>query len=133
MSESKDIVKSENLEVGSETLDLQPSKLSSIQVIQHGSDIHIFPITESEIEELLCGHSSISLVLFSLCVGVLISFLITVFTIQLEDRVFAVFIAIIVVSFLMGIWFGFRALQEWRKINKRAEEIKKSRGTYTTS
>lgn len=126
MSESKDIVKSD-------TLDLEPGKVSSIQVIQHGRDIHIFPITESEIDELVCAHSSISLVLFSLCAGVLISFLISIFTIQLEDRVFAVFIAIIVVSLLMGIWFGFRALQEWRKINKRAEEIKKSRGVYKTS
>ena len=107
--------------------DIIPGKSLDVQVITHARDIHVYYVAEPELEELLSGYNPIYLSLFTLCVGVFFGFLVSLFTTQLSDRMFAVFIAILFVSFLMAILFGSRALRERKKAEERVKSIKENR------
>jgi hypothetical protein len=62
-----------------------------------------------------------------LCIGALIVFAITLFTVALPDRTFAVFIALTALSGLLGIYFGLKVLGERRQIKQHIKQIRESR------
>jgi uncharacterized protein YacL len=104
-----------------------PANPADVQIIEHGRDIHMFKITEAEIDELCSEYMSIDFGLFTLCIGICVAFIIALITAQMSDKVFATFIAVTFVSFLGVIFFGFRALGLRRQVKERAKRIKESR------
>lgn len=104
-----------------------PAKPSEVQIIEHGRDIHMFKITDLEIDELVTNYMSIDFGLFALCIGIFIAFLVALATAQLSDKVFATFVALILVAFLGTIFFGFRARRERQRAKQRVQQIKESR------
>ena len=111
----------------SEKPNIVPVDPSQVQIIEHGRDIHMYRITETEIDELCSEYMSIDFGLFTLCIGVFIAFIIALITAQMSDKVFATFVAIAVVSLLGTIFFGVRTIRLRRKLKRRAEDIKTSR------
>lgn len=109
---------------------ISPAMSSDVQLIEHGRDIHMFRITDVELDALTTSHHSLNLFFFSLCLGALIVFVITLVTIALPDRTFATFIALTVLSVLLGIYFGLKALGERRQINRGIRQIRESRKVY---
>ena len=87
----------------------------------------MYKITDTEIDELCSEYTSIDFGLFTLCIGVLIAFVVALVTAQTSDKVFAAFIAITFVSFLGSLFFGLRTLRVKRKVQERAKQIKESR------
>jgi uncharacterized protein YacL len=104
-----------------------PANPANVQIIEHGRDIHMFKITETEINELCSAYLSIDFGLFTLCTGMFVAFLITLLTTQMSDKVFATFVALISVSLLGMIFFGFRTIRQRKLIKMRAKGIMESR------
>jgi uncharacterized protein YacL len=107
--------------------DIKPVKTGQIQVIEHVRDIHMYSLTGSEIDELCSEYASIDFGLFTLCIGLLVAFIIALITTQMNDKVFATFVALTFGSLLGSIFFGVRTLKRKKQAKQRAEEIKKSR------
>ena len=87
----------------------------------------MYKLTDIEIDELVASYMSIDFGLFALCVGMLIAFLVAITTAQLSDRMFAVFIALVLVSSLGIAFFGPRAWRERQRAKQHVKHIKESR------
>ncbi len=107
--------------------DIEPAPPGQIQIIEHGRDIHMYKITDTEIDELCSEYVSADFGLFTLCAGILVAFIIALLTTQMSDRVFATFVAISFASLIGTIFFGLRTLRVKRVVRQRAEQIKASR------
>jgi uncharacterized protein YacL len=106
---------------------IEPAKPTQVQIIEHGRDIHMFRITDTEIDELCADYMSIDFGLFTLCIGICIAFIISLVTADLSNKVFATFVAIVLASFLGIIFFGLRTLRSRKQLKERAKRIKESR------
>lgn len=119
---------SKSNEIGdSQKSDIEPVKPGQIQIISHARDIHMYYLTDTEIDELCSEHSPTELGLFTLCLGLLIAFIIALVTAQMSNRAFAAFIALASTSLLATLYFGCKTLGIKRQLKQRAEQIKKSR------
>lgn len=107
--------------------DIEPVKSGQVQIIGHARDIHMYSLTDREIDQLCSEYASIDFGLFTLCIGLLVAFVIALFTSQMSDRVFATFIALVSVSLLGAVFFGSRAHRRKREAQERAQRIKESR------
>jgi hypothetical protein len=107
--------------------DILPSVSSSIQVIEHGRDIHMYRITDMELNALKSGQYSLNLSFFSLCIGAFIAFVIALCTATMSDKIFAVFVALTVLVMILAIYFGLKALGERRQLNSHIEQIRENR------
>jgi threonine/homoserine/homoserine lactone efflux protein len=88
----------------------------------------MFTVTEPEIDEFATGNLSIDFGLFTLCVGVFVAFLVVVTTVtQIPDKIFATFVALLFVSVLGIVFFGYRTWRERRRSQQRIAQIKESR------
>jgi glucan phosphoethanolaminetransferase (alkaline phosphatase superfamily) len=105
---------------------IEPANPSQVQIIEHGRDIHMFKITDAEIDELCSEYMSIDFGLFTLCIGICVAFIIALITAQMSDKIFATFIAVAFVSLLGVIFFGFRTFRVRQRVEKRAKQIKES-------
>lgn len=104
-----------------------PANPADVQIIEHGRDIHMYKVTEPEINELMASYMSIDFGLFTLCVGTFVALSLALITVpQLPDRIFSVFIALVFASLLGMIFFGFRTWIERRRVNQRIKQIKES-------
>lgn len=104
-----------------------PSIPSDVQVIEHGRDIHMYRLTDEELDTLAMSYHSLNLFFFSLCIGALFVLVVTLVTINLPDRTFAVFIALACVAFLLGIYFGAKVCMEKIGIKRNITKIRESR------
>ncbi|GEM_PF-7050040 len=88
----------------------------------------MFNLTEPEIDGFVSDFPSIDFGLFTLCVGVFVAFLIVLVTVtQIPVMVFAAFIALLAVSLLGMLFFGYRTFRERRRAQGRIKQIKESR------
>ena len=106
---------------------IEPAQPGQVQIIEHGRDIHMYKITDTEINELCSGYTSIDFGLFTLCVGICLMLILSLLTTQMSDRMFATFNAIAFVAFLGIIFFGFRTRRINQRVRERAQQIKESR------
>ena len=107
--------------------DIEPAKPGQVQIIVHERAIHVYNITDTEVDDLCSGYASIDFGLFTLCVGICVALLTALFTVQMSDKVFAAFASIAFTCLLGMIVFGFRTLRVRRQLKQRAEHIKASR------
>lgn len=104
-----------------------PAKPSQVHVIEHTRELHMHSLTDTELDDFAAGYNSIHLIFFSLCLGALIPFVTTLFSVDLSDRTFAVFVSLTTVSFILAVYFGVRALIDRRRIIRRINKIRGSR------
>lgn len=115
----------ENMRAGGKNKpDIEPVEQGQAQIIPHVRDIHTYPITEQEINDLCSQYMSPDFGFFSLSIGILIALVVALLTTQMSDRVFATFVAVAIVAFVGVIFFGFRTLKELKRVKKRADEIR---------
>jgi len=110
---------------------ISPAIPADVQVIEHGRDIHMYKVTDEELDTLARGHHSLNLFFFSLCIGALMILFVTLLTITLTDRIFATFIALTCVLGILGTYFGIKACIERRAINQGIKQIRESREVST--
>ena len=104
--------------------DIEPAKPGQTNIISHIRDIHTYPVTDSEIDDLCSGYMSVDFGFFTLSIGVFISFIVTLVTTQMSDRVFATFVAITVIAFVGIIVFGIKTRNMVHRVKQRSEQIK---------
>ena len=104
-----------------------PAKPFQVQIIEHGRDIHMYRMTDVELDALIGGYSSVNLGFFTLCLGALLVFAITLATVDLTDRKLAVFVAVTVLLSIATLFFGIKAWADRRHMNQRVKEIKSRR------
>ncbi len=98
-----------------------------VHVVEHERDIHMYEVTEEELDQLTSVHDSIDFHLFILSMPIFVAFLMELITSPLSDRMFVAFITITLISFLGIIFFGFRAWKERKHAKQLIMQIKKSR------
>ncbi|MBI4282651.1 MAG: hypothetical protein HY672_04105 [Chloroflexi bacterium] len=105
-----------------------PSGAGRIAIVEHGRDIHVHRVTEPELDGLTSGYNSVHLAFFTLCLGLLIGFLTTLLTVDLPDRKAAIFVAGIIVTAIMGLYFGAMTLKERVALKKFVNRVKEGEG-----
>jgi hypothetical protein len=104
--------------------DIEPAKPGQTQIIEHKRDIHTYTITDTEIDDLCSGYTSLDFGLFTLSIGIFVAFVVALATTQMSDIVFATFIAITIAAYVGIIFFGIRTYQVMRRVKRRAQQIK---------
>lgn len=120
MEESKEIISSPEPEI-------IPASSAGVQLTVHRRVIHVYPITDDELNEFSLSHTSIDFGLLSLCIGVIVPLLIVLLTTQLADKIFVTFICLAAIFAVLAIFFGYRALQQRQRIKERIDKIKSDR------
>ena len=85
----------------------------------------VYPITKPELDGISERATPIALALFSLTLGICISFFIVLLTIRLDDRIFAVFIALTFASATLAAYFGLSAYGNRSVLKNQISEITK--------
>ena len=96
-------------------------------IVQVPGEVVMFNVTEQELDSLASGFSPIHLAFFGMTLGALISFLITILTVPLSDRMFAMFSALLASSIIAVFYFGIRTAADIRANATRLKHIKERR------
>jgi hypothetical protein len=93
-------------------------------VVEHGRKLHVFKVTEAEIDELASAPDSICFGLCTLCIGTFASFLISLITVQLSDRLHATFLGVVIATGGLTLLFGWQTIRERRQSKKLVKRLK---------
>ena len=93
-------------------------------VVQVPAEVVMYNLSEHELDTLASGGTSLHVVFFGITVGAFIPFLITCLTVPLADRLFATFVALTAVSFILAVYFGLRTCIEIRENKAHLGRIK---------
>jgi hypothetical protein len=97
----------------------------TVEIIPRRLKMH--NVSESELDALASGSTSINLTFFGICLGAAISFGIVLRTTTLEPFSKAVFEALFFSSLVMGAYFGVFGVKDHRASKKRLSDIKGGR------
>lgn len=96
---------------------------SPVTVVSMKREIAMLSVTMEEFEMISSPSTSINMPMFTLCLGSLISVAATIATVQLTDRHLAVFSAVCLVLVLATVYFGIRAVSEYRHGQRLRQHI----------
>jgi hypothetical protein len=102
---------------------IEPADAQIIHVIEHGRNIHMFRLTEVELDSLKSNFDSLSLGFCSMCLGAFIGFIVPLVTVPLSDKMFAIFISLSVLLFVLTIFFGIKWYSDRKSAIKRIRQI----------
>ena len=108
---------------------LQPETSTSPVTIDYKPRrLEMYQVSGLELDSLGSASSSLSLNSAFLGAGLTaaISFLTTLLTVPLRDRLNAIYVALLVVSAVATFYFGLRTWSDWRASQNRIQEIKQS-------
>ena len=94
------------------------------QLIKHGRDIHMYGITDVELDVLKSNYNSWSFGFCALCLGIFIGFFIPLVTVQLSDRMCAIFVAVTIASGGLALFSGIRFGIDRGEAKRRIKQIK---------
>lgn len=89
----------------------------------------MYQLTEDELSNLQTAgnYKTLDVAIFALCVGVLITVLATLSTVDISNaKVFSTFTALAFASGIGMVFFGIRAFLAWRAANKHLDAVKRS-------
>lgn len=86
--------------------------------------LEMYPVSGPELDRLASGTSSLHSGFFGTALGASISFLVTLLTVTLTDRLLATFSALFVVFVVFAVYFGIRTWRDWRTSKKEMDQIK---------
>jgi len=86
----------------------------------------MYQVSGSELDALVSGSSSLNSVFFGVTFGAAVSFLITVLTAPLNDRLNALFWAFFLATLTMAFYFGVKTWQDRVAAQTKVGEIKRS-------
>lgn len=99
-----------------------------VTVVAKRRQLNVYSVTEDELENLYSAgnYKTLDVGLFSLCIGILVTLVVTMATIDIADaRLFATFSASSVVMLIASLFFAFRSVVAWRSANRRLQDIKR--------
>jgi hypothetical protein len=105
----------------------QPQPPGAVEIITHGRKLHMYSVTDPELESLRESglSATVDMSLFALCGGILVTLIITLSTVDIKDaKTFAAYVGASIVSAIFSIWFGARAGIAWRNAKAKLKEIK---------
>lgn len=105
---------------------ITPADPSRTQLIEHPIVIHVYGITGADLDALMAGYNSNQMNFFFLCSGVFVSLLISLLTVSMPDRTFAVFISVCVLPFVLTLSFGLAAWRDRKRITERFKQIRET-------
>ena len=105
--------------------DSEPVSLAyGVTIFQRPRHFEMVRLTLQELDMLSHGYNSVHLALFGPVFGAALTIGVTVLTIPLDDRAFAVFIGALIVTFVLSIYFGLMAFREWRTTRNLVKMLK---------
>lgn len=107
--------------------DIQATSVPSTTIIQVPGQIVMYNVSEQELETLFSGFTSLRATFLGVAAGALITVLAVVLSVELSDRKFAVFIALLFVSGGFTLFFGAGMVQDIREHGKRLQRIRQRR------
>jgi hypothetical protein len=102
---------------------IEPADAQVIHVIEHGRSIHMFLLTEVELDSLKSNFDSLSLGFCSSCLGAFIGFIVPLITVPLSDQMFSLFVSLSVLLFILTIFFGIKWYSDRKAAIKRIRQI----------
>jgi hypothetical protein len=102
---------------------IEPADGQVIHVIEHGRSIHMFRLTELELDTLKSNFDSLSLGFCSMCLGAFIGFIVPLVTVPLTDKMFAIFISLSVLLAILTLFFGVKWYSDRKAAIKRIRKI----------
>lgn len=107
--------------------DNQETNSSQVHIVRgHFDSLSLFEITDYELEQLAQGAPSSTLLNFAIFfLSIALSFIAALLTANLTDRVYLVFVVIVVVGFSIGIVLLVLWYRTHTKISKLVEKIKR--------
>jgi hypothetical protein len=103
--------------------EIEPADAQFIHVIEHSRDIHMFRLTEVELDSLKSNFDSLSLGFCSMCLGAFIGFIVPLITVPLSDKMFAMFVSLSVLLFILTVFFGVKWYSDRKAAIKRIRQI----------
>jgi len=104
----------------------QERRPNPLKIILVPRVILYYPISSPELKMLASVHTSASLTLSGVAFGAFVSFLITLLTVRLDNRAFATFLSLFVVSCVLLLYFAANAYRDLRAAEKVIREIRSS-------
>jgi hypothetical protein len=83
------------------------------EMVIHKQTIHMYGVTDTQLNQLMAGYTSLHLVFFGICFGAWISLVIPLFCNAVPKETKIYFFAAALVSGGLAVWAGLGALAHW--------------------
>ena len=107
----------------------QPTLAGQIQIVSEPRVLRMFHVTEQELDSLSEKGAGIHLGLFGVAFGALLVALVTIVTVKLNDRAFAAFVAVAIVSGVLSLYFATMAARNVYYASREKRRIKQRQAT----
>jgi hypothetical protein len=106
-----------------------PTGVGGVSVVTHGREVHMYQVTDDELDGL-CNTGNLKtlgLTMFALCVGAALTIYITIKTVDIKDPItHAEFTSGLLVAVIGAVFFAGMTLIEWNRSKKTLKRIRKS-------
>lgn len=98
---------------------------TSLTIAYVPREMRVHQITEDELRMLRTGANSPSLALLGIALGLVATSVTTLATVDLPNRTFAVFVAVLLASTLLTLFFGFHASRDFLAVRALIDRIER--------
>ena len=113
--------------VDDQTLAIRSKEVVTTIVVEVPRTLRMHRLTTQELDDFASSNVGIHFGFFGLALGGFISFGITLLAGQIQSpKIYASFVALAAVSFILAGFFGARAVVEYRRVKRKVQDIKTS-------
>jgi NhaP-type Na+/H+ or K+/H+ antiporter len=103
--------------------DQSPALADAANMVWYKTVIHIYPVTDSQLEELTAGYNSLHLVCFGICVGAACSLLIALEQTASTAAERPYYFAGMVAMFGLSVMFGINGVMNYVRASRRKAKL----------
>ncbi len=95
--------------------------------------IHMYSVSLDELENMVNSGAAPAIGFLGLTFGTFVTGAVTLATVPLTDRLFAVFIAVTAVCLILSVWFGVLAFLGYKNLRDKLRRIRSEAATTPTA
>lgn len=104
-----------------------PQQEPGLSIVTHARELHVFRLTEEELDAICAAgnYKTLDLAMLCLCVGVFATLAVVLVTVDIPNiKIFSTLVSLTVVSLVGALAFGVRAGIAWHEAANRLKRIK---------
>ena len=94
-------------------------------MVIHKQTIHVYGVTDIQLNQLMAGYTSLHLVFFGICIGVCVSVAIPYFCDAVPEKAKIYFFAAFLIFGALSVWSAIGAFNHWNAANRIKDKLQK--------
>ncbi len=105
----------------------QSSNKDPVEIVSHPRQLHVFHVTEDELNSVqeVGQATSLDIALACLCIGILVTLIVTISTVEIDGpKMYAAYISSLLLMLVLSLFFGVRTFLGIKRAKTKLKELK---------